>query len=158
MHPLSGPDHLLVMVAVGLWAAQMRGRALWLVPATFLTMMVVGGALAIAGADLPEVETTIAVSAFTLGVFVASAWQAPLAPALSLAGLFALFHGFAHATEIPAAAQPELYALGLILASASLHAVGIVTTSIATRPLGHRLVRTGGAVMAIAAVAANIGR
>src|SRR5579863_3698485 len=104
-HPLSGLDHVLAMVAVGLWAAQLGGRALWLVPASFVGFMTLGGALGMAGVHLPMVEAGILASVLILGILIAAAAQLPLAASVAVTGLFAIFHGHAHGTEIPLAAS-----------------------------------------------------
>ena len=103
-HPLGGLDHILAMVAVGLFAAHLGGRALWLVPASFVTMMAVGGAAGMAGVDLPFVEAGIGLSVLALGAIVALRWNAPVSAAMTIAGFFAVFHGHAHGAEMPAGA------------------------------------------------------
>jgi len=125
MHPVGGLDHILAMVAVGMFAAYLGGRALWLVPATFLAMMAVGGLLGLEAVDLPFVETGIAASVVVLGLALAMRWTPPIAGAMALAGAFALFHGHAHGEEIPADASGLGYASGFMLATALLHAIGI---------------------------------
>jgi len=142
-HQLLGLDHLLAMVAVGLWAAQQGGRALWAVPAAFVGAMLVGGSLALSGMALPHVETAIAASVLVLGLLIATRrqWAVPLG--MALAAGFALFHGHAHGLEMPLAASPMLYALGFVLATAFLHAAGI-----ASHRAGHRAVQWAGAGIA----------
>lgn len=148
-HPLSGLDHLLAMVAVGLWAAQLGGRAIWQVPAAFVAMLLVGGTLGLAGFALPAVEPGIMASLLVIGVLVALAVKMPVKAGMALVGLFALFHGHAHGTEMPAAAAPALYALGFALATTLLHAAGIGLG----RVLGDRLSpvapRLAGAAVAV---------
>ncbi len=124
-HPYTGLDHLLAMLAVGMWAAQQGGRALWSIPLAFVVMMTLGGILALTGVQLPMVETGIATSVLVLGLLVAFSARLPLAAGATLVGVFALFHGHAHGTEIPLAASPVAYALGFILATAALHGIGI---------------------------------
>src|SRR5579883_978366 len=111
-HPLLGLDHILAMVAVGLWAAQLGGRSLWAVPATFVGVMSVGGMLGLLGVPLPMVEAGILASVLILGLFIATAVRLPLAASMLLVGAFALFHGHAHGTEIPATASGLTYGLG----------------------------------------------
>jgi urease accessory protein len=125
LHPLTGWDHLLAMIAVGLWAAQHRGRALWLIPLSFVSVMVLGGILGVAGVRLPGVELAIAISVLTLGGLVATMTR--FRPSLSMAvvGLFALFHGYAHGHEMPAAASALPFSIGFVLATAFLHGVGL---------------------------------
>src|SRR5580698_8957387 len=117
-HPLHGLDHILAMVAVGLWAAQLGGRAKWLVPASFVSVMALGGALGMAGVAIPFAEQGIFASVLILGVLIAASVRLPLAASMSIVGLFALCHGHAHGTEIPAAASGFNYALGFVLATA----------------------------------------
>lgn len=126
IHPFTGLDHLLAMLAVGIWAAQQGGRALWAIPLAFVGMMSLGGVLALTGMQLPMVETGIATSLLVLGLLVAFSARLPIAAGATLAGLFALFHGYAHGIEIPLATSPAGYALGFIAATAALHGIGIV--------------------------------
>jgi len=124
-HPFSGLDHILAMVAVGLFAAHLGGRALWLVPSAFVGMMAVGGALGISGVEVPFVELGIAASVIVLGVAVALRFSLPTAAAMALVGFFAIFHGHAHGAEMPSAASGLTYALGFMLATAILHGIGL---------------------------------
>lgn len=125
LHPLGGADHMLAMVAVGLFAAHMRGRALWLVPGAFVVMMAAGGALGAAGVGVPHVEAGIALSVMVLGAAIAGGLSVPTAVAMTLAGFFAIFHGHAHGAEMPAAASGLAYGAGFVLATAAVHAAGI---------------------------------
>ncbi|ACK52629.1 HupE/UreJ protein [Methylocella silvestris BL2] len=124
-HPLGGLDHVLAMVAVGMFAAYLGGRALWLTPAAFFLMMGVGGALGLAGVALPFVEIGIAASVIVLGLAVALQWSLPTVAAMALVGFFAIFHGHAHGAEMPADVSGLDYALGFMLATALLHVAGI---------------------------------
>jgi urease accessory protein len=124
-HPFLGADHLLAMIAVGLWAGQMGGRALWGVPLAFVAMMVLGALLALAGIPLPVVQTGIATSLLVLGLLVGITARLPAAASMLLVGAFAVFHGHAHASELPQALSPALYGLGFVIATALLHAVGV---------------------------------
>lgn len=124
-HPASGLDHLCAMLAVGLWAAQTGGRSLWAVPLTFAGVMALGGALPALGIGLPFVEQGILLSVLLLGVLVAASARLPLWLASSMAGLFALWHGYAHGAETPAWASGMSYAAGFVLATLLLHAAGI---------------------------------
>ena len=124
-HPLGGVDHILAMVAVGLFAAHLGGRALWLVPASFVTMMAAGGVAGISGFDLPFIEAGIGLSVVVLGAIVALQWNAPLSAAMAIVGFFAVFHGFAHGAEMPKDTSGLSYASGFVVATALLHAVGI---------------------------------
>ena len=158
MHPISGLDHVLAMIAVGLLAAHLGGRALWMVPASFMTMMAVGGALGIEGVHVPFVEAGIAASVIVLGLVVAMRWTLPAAAAASMAGLFAIFHGHAHGTEMPMDAAGFNYGLGFILATGMLHAAGIglglaigkagAHARIALQAGGGAIAAAGAAVMA----------
>ena len=124
-HPLHGLDHLLAMLAVGLWAAQLGGRAKWAVPACFVGVMVGGGALGMAGVGLPFAEQGIAASVLILGLLIAAAVRLPLAAGLAVAGIFALCHGYAHGAEMPVTAAGAVYAFGFATATALLHACGL---------------------------------
>lgn len=156
-HPFGGLDHLLAMIAVGLWAAQMRGRALWLVPLAFIAMMTAGGVLAMTTAIVPEVELGVAGSALVLGVLVAAAWRVPLIAAVGLVGAFALCHGLAHGAEMPQAAAPGLYSLGFILATVLLHASGMMTAWFVNNEVGLRLVRVAGCAIVIVTAVMLVG-
>lgn len=124
-HPILGFDHLLAMVSVGLLSVQLGGRALYTVPATFVTVLGLGGALGLAGVPLPQVEGAIALSVFALGVAIASKAVLPMPVAMAFVAFFALFHGHAHGAEIPAMASPVGFVIGFMLASAMLHIAGI---------------------------------
>ncbi|QRM31893.1 HupE/UreJ family protein [Microvirga sp. VF16] len=124
-HPLGGLDHVLAMVSVGLFAALLGGRALWAPPASFVGMMLVGGILGLSGIEVPAVEFGIAMSIVVLGAIVTWVRQWPILAAVTLVGVFALFHGYAHGAEIPVGSDAALYSLGFALASAMLHGVGI---------------------------------
>ena len=125
MHPFSGLDHILAMVAVGLFAAQLGGRALWAVPASFVAMMAAAGVAGMSGVALPLTETGIALSVIVLGGAVALRLALPVAAATVLVGFFAMFHGYAHGLETPETASGLLYGLGFVAATAALHALGI---------------------------------
>ena len=153
LHPLGGADHVLAMVAVGLLAAHLGGRALWLVPAAFVAAMAAGGWLGFSGAPLPYFEAGIALSVVVLGALVALRIELPLALAMTVAALFAVFHGYAHGAELPGGASTLAYGAGFVIATAILHATGIAL-GIGTRLLGAgtgaRLTQAGGGAMAIA--------
>lgn len=149
MHPIGGIDHILAMVTVGLLAGQLGGRALWLVPASFVGAMVAGGLLGISGVTLPLVETAIAFSVVALGAAVALGLHMPAAAAMGLAAVFAVFHGYAHGAEMPVETNALGYAAGFVAATALLHLAGIgLGTAIAR--LDVRLVRTAGAAVVVA--------
>jgi urease accessory protein len=142
-HPLTGLDHLLAMIAIGLWAAQQGGRALWAVPATFVTVMVLGGLLALSGWGLPQVETGIALSVLVLGLLISFQCNWPVTAGMAIAAVFALFHGYAHGLEMPQTASPLLFAGGFVLATGLLHGVGIISGR-----LGRGWVRAAGVLIA----------
>jgi len=124
-HPFGGVDHLLAMIAVGVWGAQQGGRAVWLVPLSFVAIMAVGGALGFGGIGIGGTENVIVASVLVLGAVVAAAVKPPLWIAMPLVGAFALFHGLAHGAELPQAADMVGYAAGFMVATALLHAAGI---------------------------------
>ena len=124
-HPLGGLDHVLAMVAVGLFAAQLGGRALWLAPAAFVLAMAMGGGASLMGFPFPYVEVGIALSVLVLGAVIALGTRAPIAIAVAMVGFFATFHGYAHATEMPQEALGVAYGLGFLTATALLHVAGI---------------------------------
>lgn len=152
-HPMGGLDHLLAMVTVGIFAYQLGGRAIWAVPATFVALMAVGGALGISGIDVPFVELGIGLSVVVLGAAVAFGVKAPLALAMGLVGFFALFHGHAHGTEMPLDASGLAYGLGFMSATALLHVAGLGLGMAIGRfgeSHGTRYVRGAGAAVALA--------
>jgi urease accessory protein len=128
-HPVTGLDHVLAMAAVGLWAAQLGGRARWLVPAAFVGTMIGGAALGHAfgrgGAEVPGIEQGIAASVLLLGLLISAAVRLPVAAGMALVGVFALFHGFAHGAEMPATAGGFAYGAGFVVATAALHVAGV---------------------------------
>jgi urease accessory protein len=155
-HPLGGLDHVLAMVTVGIFAWQLGGRALWLVPASFVLAMAAGGALAMLGVPVPLVELGIATSVIVLGAVVALGVKAPLAIAMGLVGLFAIFHGHAHGSEMPLDASGSAYGAGFVLATALLHVAGIALGVAIGRigdAYGRAAYRLGGAFVVLAGVA-----
>ncbi|HVY58100.1 MAG TPA: HupE/UreJ family protein [Xanthobacteraceae bacterium] len=159
MHPLSGLDHILTMVAVGLIAAHLGGRAMVLVPAAFVGAMSLAGLAGMAGINLPFVEIGIALSVIVLGAAVALRVQLPLVATMAIVGFFAIFHGHAHGTEMPATASGLLYGSGFVLATALLHAVGIglgLLVGFAGRA-NARVMQFGGGAMVLAGVALLFG-
>lgn len=153
VHPVSGLDHVLAMVAVGLFAANLGGRALWAVPLSFVSVMALGGALGAAGIAVPFVEAGVAISVIVLGLAVAVQWKWPVAAAMGLVGIFAIFHGHAHGAEMPVDASGLEYGLGFMLATAVLHGIGIgFGLGIARFGRAHspRVTQFGGAVLAVA--------
>ena len=153
LHPFSGIDHVLAMVAVGLWASQLGGRALWLLPLIFPAVMAVGAALGLSGVTLPWVEIGIAGSVMVLGAVVALALRPSLAISIPLIGAFALLHGYSHGVELPATASVLGYGAGFSVATLVLHAVGIATGLIAGRlPVRFAARTTGGAIAVLGVV------
>lgn len=151
-HPVSGLDHILAMVAVGVLAAHLGGRALWLVPAAFIGMMAIGGILGFAGVTLPFVEHGIGLSVIVLGALVALDVTMPTMLAMAIVGLFAIFHGHAHGTELPLDSTPSAFAAGFVVATALLHACGIALGMLIQRlaqPSRVWTTRIAGALMAI---------
>lgn len=156
-HPLFGLDHILVMVAVGLWAVQIGGRALWAVPAAFVTMMAIGSGLAVAGVSLPFVEPVILASVVALGLLVAMAVRLDTSASAAIVAVFALFHGHAHGGELGAAGALP-FAVGFVIATALLHVVGIALGLGIGRIAGGRtLARILGGATALAGVALAFG-
>ena len=148
LHPLSGLDHVLAMVAVGLWGAQLGAPAIWLLPVTFPLVMAMGGLLGLMGVPLPGIEYGIAASAILLGAAVMFELRPPLAAALSLVAVFAIFHGYAHGTELPPGQSALLYSMGFVIATGCLHACGIGIGTVHKWGWGQKLVRAAGAVVA----------
>lgn len=159
MHPIGGIDHVLAMVAVGVFAFVLGGRALILVPLSFVGMMAVGFLLGIGGIDLPFVELGIALSAVVIGGVAASGRSMPMAAAMGLVGLFAVFHGHAHGAEMPTTSGLQ-YALGFVTATALLHAAGIgaaMATAKLTGVYGRRLAQLAGGAFALGGVGVLAG-
>ncbi len=152
-HPLSGPDHVVAMVAVGLWGAFLGAPAIWLLPVVFPLVMAFGGALGILGVPIPGIELGIALSAVALGLMVAGAAKPPLWFAAVIVGAFAIFHGHAHGAELPGDADAIAYSFGFVLATGSLHLSGIAVGLLARWPAGRLLVRGAGGVIALVGVA-----
>lgn len=150
LHPISGMDHLLAMVSVGIWGAFLGRPLLWQLPVAFPFMMVVGGALGIAGVPLPFVEEGIAASVLVLGLAIASAWQAPRLTALLIVAVFAVFHGHAHGAELPEAANAAAYAAGFVLATGALHLIGIAFGLLAKERAGRVVLQCAGGAIAVA--------
>lgn len=146
-HPISGLDHVLAMVAVGLWGAQLGAPAIWLLPVAFPIMMAFGGLLGLSGFELPAVELGIALSAVILGALILGAIRLPLAAALLVVGFFAIFHGHAHGTEMTPGQSAILYSIGFVIATGLLHAAGIGIGLIHRWDAGRVALRGAGAVV-----------
>ena len=151
-HPFGGLDHIAVMIAVGLWAALKGGRALWLWPAVFVGVMLVGGTLGMAHVALPFVEPAILASVVALGLCVALAIDLPVAAGAALVGAFALFHGHAHGTEVAETMNGVEYMAGFAVATASLHAIGIAFAVLMQRNALRPAVRFAGAACVLVGV------
>lgn len=154
IHPLTGADHLLAMLTVGVLSAQLGGRAIWVVPTGFVTVMVIGGLLGAAGARLPGAEVGVSASVVALGLAVALGRRMPLWIATALAGVFGLYHGFAHGAEMPRVATPALYALGFAATTAGLHVMGALSgLLVLCRPNGVTRLRWIGSAVGVAGIA-----
>jgi urease accessory protein len=152
MHPLAGLDHLLAMVAVGIWGATLGRPLVWALPVAFPMLMVVGGVLGISGIDLPYVEVGIAISVIVLGVAIAADWRAPVALAVAIVAMFGVFHGFAHGKELPETAAPAAYAAGFVISTGLLHLAGIAIGLLKAVPRGTQMLRASGGLIAAAGV------
>jgi urease accessory protein len=149
LHPLSGLDHVLAMIAVGLWGAQLGAPAIWVLPVAFPLVMAMGGMLGFLGVPIPGVEVGIALSAITLGMAVAFELRPPLALAALAVGCFAIFHGHAHGTELAPGQNALLYSIGFVAATGGLHALGIAIGTVHRRSWGRGLLRGAGAAVAL---------
>jgi urease accessory protein len=152
LHPISGLDHVLAMIAVGLWGAQLGAPAVWILPVTFPMVMAFGGTLGLMGISLPGVEIGIAISALVLGILVLAEARPPLAVAALAVGFFAIFHGHAHGTELPPGESGLLYSIGFVVATGCLHAVGIALGLLHRWSSGRTALRAAGAVVALAGI------
>lgn len=151
-HPVSGMDHVLAMISVGLWGAQLGPPAVWALPVAFPMVMAFGGMLGLMGISLPGIEIGIAVSAIVLGAMIVTESRPPLWIAAALVGFFAIFHGHAHGTELPAGSSGLLYSIGFVAATGMLHGVGIAMGLVHRFRGGRLAVRAAGAVVSAAGV------
>lgn len=149
LHPFTGLDHLCAMIAVGLWAQQLGGRALLLAPLTFVSVMASGGLLGMNAIMLPFIEGGILASLLVLGVLIAAAIRLPLIASLTLVGFFALFHGYAHGAEMPRSASGLSYALSFMLSTAALHLTGIGMATLLAKTGHVQWLRLAGASIAL---------
>lgn len=148
-HPILGFDHLLAMISVGIVSAQMGGRAIWTVPATFVVVMLIGGILGLQGFPMFSVELGISLSVFVLGIAIAANKKLPAIVVMVFVGFFAIFHGHAHGTEMPTLAQPVLYALGFVAGTIGIHLAGVFIGVFSKKiPDGQQLLRYLGAGIA----------
>jgi urease accessory protein len=152
LHPWSGADHILAMIAVGIWGAQLGTPAIWLLPVIFPMVMAFGGFLGLIGVRLPGVELGIALSALLLGVAVCAQARPKLIFAMILVGCFGLFHGHAHGTELPPGQSGLLYSMGFVIATGCLHGVGISLGLVNRWQIGNLALRAGGAFIALMGV------
>lgn len=150
LHPITGPDHLLAMLAVGMWGAQLGMPALWILPVAFPLVMAVGGALGIVGLPLPATETAIVCSVVLLGGAIALDRRPPLPLAAALVAFFAVFHGYAHGRELPAYASALGFSAGFVLATGCIHLLGIGIGFVTHLPRGEHVLRAGGTAIALA--------
>ncbi|HSH17573.1 MAG TPA: HupE/UreJ family protein [Verrucomicrobiae bacterium] len=148
-HPLSGLDHMLAMLAVGLWGAQLGGRAMWMLPVMFPLVMACGGFLGLIGVPLPGIEIGIALSAVILGGLVLAETRPPLWLSAVLVSAFGVFHGHAHGAELPAGGNAALYSVGFVISTGLLHAVGIALGLVHRWPAGKIALRASGAVVCL---------
>jgi urease accessory protein len=151
-HPVSGLDHVLAMIAVGLWGAQLGQPAVWLLPVTFPMVMAFGGMLGLIGVSLPGVEAGIALSGILLGLAVLTEWRPPAWAGATIVGFFAVFHGHAHGSELPAGASGLLYSVGFVVATGTLHVVGITIGIVHRWAWGRAALRVAGGLVAAAGV------
>jgi urease accessory protein len=151
-HPIFGPDHLLAMLAVGIWGAQIGGRSIWELPVIFPMIMAFGGMLGVAGVPLPHTELLIALSVLTLGAVIAFAWKPVEWLSVIVVGAFALFHGHAHGVELPNAADPIAYGVGFVLATGLIHIAGILIGLVLGRPYHGLIGRAAGLLIALVGV------
>ncbi len=148
LHPVSGLDHVVAMLAVGLWGAQLGAPALWILPVCFPMVMALGGMLALLGLPLPGVEIGIALSGLVLGLCVALEVRPALPVAVVLVGVFAVFHGHAHGSELPEGQSGLLYSIGFVVSTGLLHGTGIAIGLVHRWPLGQRALRVAGGAIA----------
>ena len=148
-HPVLGLDHFLAMVSVGILSAQIGGRAIWTVPATFVAVMAFGGLLGYIDIGLTAIEAGIAISVLALGIAIAADRKLPISLAMTAVGFFAIFHGYAHGAEMPTVANSVTYAAGFLTGTAALHLFGVLLGDIARRNVhGNAVLRVGGGLIA----------
>lgn len=131
LHPVLGFDHLLAMIAVGLLSVQLGGKHIWFLPAAFVGFLAFGGLLGLLGVPLPVVEGIIALSVFVLGLSIATQASIGWMLAYPMVAVFAIFHGHAHGAEVPTLASPVGYVVGFMIASATLHLIGVAMGAVA---------------------------
>jgi urease accessory protein len=149
LHPFAGLDHMLAMVSVGIWGAELGAPAIWLLPIAFPLIMAVGGAFGVIGLPLPAGELLIALSVVVLGILVASARNVAIWVALSVVGVFAIAHGHAHGAELPRSADALAFTVGFVIATGLLHLAGIAIGLLVNVPRGILAIRACGLVVAL---------
>ena len=152
LHPVTGLDHVLAMVAVGIWGAQLGAPAIWVLPVTFPMVMALGGMAGLLGLSLPGVEVGIGLSALLLGAMVAMERRPDLRAAATLVGFFAVFHGYAHGTELPDGQSGLLYSIGFVVSTGLLHGAGIGIGEVHRLPRGGMALRGVGGLIALAGI------
>ena len=157
MHPLSGVDHILAMLAVGIWAAQIGGRAIWVLPAAFVGTMIVGGAVGISGMEVGMTEQGILASVFVLSLMITIAAKLPVSVGVGIVALFAFCHGYAHGQEMPEGSSALTFGVGFVTATALLHAIGLGMAMVLSRKANPQLVRAFGVVILIGGVMLALG-
>lgn len=149
MHPILGLDHVVAMVAVGLWGAFLGKPAIWVLPVVFPLVMALGGALGVAGVEIPYIETGIALSGVIIGLAVLFMVRPPIWIAAIIVSAFAIFHGHAHGTELPNSANPLIYSIGFVAGTGLLHLAGIAIGELTRWTWGKMVVRASGAIIAL---------
>lgn len=148
MHPISGFDHLLAMVSIGIWGATLGRPLVWVLPVAFPMMMVVGGVLGMAGMPVPYIEPGISGSVVVLGLCIAAAWRAPIAIAIAIVAVFGIFHGYAHGAELPSSASPAEFVAGFVICTGTLHVAGIGLGFFNQFAFGQKILRGAGTMIA----------
>ncbi len=151
-HPILGWDHVAAMVAVGLWGAFLGAPAIWILPVVFPLVMAFGAVLGIIGVPIPGIETGIALSAVVLGLMIVFAVKPPIVVSAVIVGAFAIFHGYAHGTELPATVNAFAYAVGFVISTGLLHLIGIAFGLLVKWPAGRVAVRSGGGLISLAGI------
>jgi urease accessory protein len=152
LHPLAGIDHVLAMLAVGMWGAQLRGNAIWVLPVAFPLVMALGAVAGIIGLPMPAIEPGIVLSVIALGSAIACNFRPPLIFAAALVSVFAIFHGYAHGAELPRLADALPYCIGFVMATGLLHLTGIAIGLVTHLPRGLLCLRVGGAAIAVGGI------
>jgi urease accessory protein len=152
LHPVTGLDHVVAMVAVGLWGAQLRGQSIWVLPVVFPMLMAFGGSLGVSGIAVPGVEIFIALSGIVLGLLVAMQIRVKMVYAILIVAFFAVFHGYAHGVELPNSAEPLAYGLGFVITTGLLHLTGILIGTLFKLKVGRIIIRSLGACVALVGI------